>query len=1324
MIRLPFIFLTLFFHLYASVPLTKSETLWIQKHSHIRVSHVDNWPPFDFSIGSQPAGYSVDLLNLLASRVGLKLEYVKGLSWEEQLEHFKQKKIDLLHSLARNQEREKFGIYSKPITSYNQFYILRKNTPDINSIHELSGKRIASVPGWNQFSLLKSFEPAVTVVPMKSTEETFSAVSKGQADAAVSNNMMAWYIWNKKGIHDLKISGDFELQHTTKNNDLHYMAQKNAPELISILNKAYESLAPKDVEALNQKWFGSIETYSNNNIPLSDTEKAWLKKHPVLRVSNEMDYPPFDFAIELEPRGYSIDLLNILAKRIGLKVEYFNGYTWKELVTKFKEGKLDLLHSLNSTPKRKEFGIFSRSYSTSQSHFIVRRDHEEILNIKELYGKTVAVGKGWSVEEYLKTNHPLVNLISYTNIQEIMHAVSIGEADAMINDEVTVRYMFRSLGLRNLKISGWFKEFDQGRSMTYHFLAQKDSPELISMLNKALDSLTAGELQKLDQKWFGEMVEKEPIKRVLLTKEEQAFLDQNPRIKVTNELDWPPFDFAVGGKPTGYSVELLDLIATRIGIELEYINGYTWAELWKMFENKKVDVAHPVYYSDYRNDFGIYTKPLYVGQSIFVKHRKGSDINKIEDLIGKVVAMPKSWATTRFLKDHYPDVPLLITKNMQEAVLAVSTGKATATIELDAVMSYLLKKEMRHDLEIAGWFKEYDEYQGNNLHYIIRHDWPLLHQMFTKAMESVTPKEMDKLQQKWFGITKRESEAGKVHLTPKEEAYLMLEREIPYCIDPTWMPMEYLDEDGNHQGLTRDYLDLIVARTGMKVTLIQTKSWKETLHALQSGQCKMILDMTATEERKKYLKFTEPYLDTPQVVAMRLNAPYVASAKDLYSYKIGVVAGYAIRELLNKSHPNLVLHEVENVQQGIQMVSEGTLDGFIDFLPSISFAISHSELVNLKIAGQIQERYILAGATLLKEPVLHSILNKSLQSFTKDEHKNILHKWMSVKYEQGFEYDLLWKISAGVALVILILLYRQRQVLKRNRFILEHNRQITEINNQLEQTNTTLGQTNQELEQTIVKLKKTQDKLVESEKMASLGRLVSGVAHELNTPLGICVTTTSMIKEKIGNTDKQFIEGTLKKSDMEKLIKHSKQSIVLLENNLRRSSELVQGFKQLAMEEHDEILQQKSLYALIQDVQIRHHVDLEESEVTCQIDVPEMLLISTYASIMQNVLGHLISNVIDHAFHDTHRDRTLLIEGREHQDEIVLSIEDNGIGLDKKMIKEIFQPFYTTARIKGKAGLGLSIVYNLVTQKLKGSIVCESVLGQGTKYILTFPHCL
>lgn len=262
-----------------------------------------------------------------------------------------------------------------------------------------------------------------------------------------------------------------------------------------------------------------------------------------------------------------------------------------------------------------------------------------------------------------------------------------------------------------------------------------------------------------------------------------------------------------------------------------------------------------------------------------------------------------------------------------------------------------------------------------------------------------------------------------------------------------------------------------------------------------------------------------------------------------------------------------------------------------------------------------------------------------------------------------------------------------------------------------------------ELEKLVNDLRQAQDRLVQSEKMAALGGLVAGITHEVNTPVGIGVTATSFLSEKLTALEHAYNDKSLTPKVLEHFIAEAKQGAELLNTNLVRASELIASFKQIAVDQTSEAIRtiqlQEYLNEIIRSLQphfkkTKHHI-----EVNC----PENLVLSCPAGAISQIFTNLLMNSLIHGFE--HMDEgdiniTVIDEGNV----VDITYSDNGKGLTAEQLEKLFHPFFTTKRDQGGSGLGTHITYNLVRQTLGGSIQVRSEPGQGLSYHIRFPKNL
>lgn len=259
-----------------------------------------------------------------------------------------------------------------------------------------------------------------------------------------------------------------------------------------------------------------------------------------------------------------------------------------------------------------------------------------------------------------------------------------------------------------------------------------------------------------------------------------------------------------------------------------------------------------------------------------------------------------------------------------------------------------------------------------------------------------------------------------------------------------------------------------------------------------------------------------------------------------------------------------------------------------------------------------------------------------------------------------------------------------------------------------------------ELSQTLEDLKSAQNKLVESEKMAALGGLVAGVAHEINTPIGIGITAASLLSEKVTKFFELYTNGQIKRSELEKFLDTAMQSSNMILSNLTRAADLIHSFKEVAVDQSSELKRTFNLKNYIEEILTSLSAKLKRTKHKIEIKCDENILLNSYPGVLCQIVTNLVLNSLIHAY-DREDEGILTFDFKLEGDRLIFEYADNGKGITPENLSKIFEPFFTTKRGQGGTGLGLHIIYNLVTQKLNGTIRCESQVKKGTKFMIEFP---
>lgn len=266
-----------------------------------------------------------------------------------------------------------------------------------------------------------------------------------------------------------------------------------------------------------------------------------------------------------------------------------------------------------------------------------------------------------------------------------------------------------------------------------------------------------------------------------------------------------------------------------------------------------------------------------------------------------------------------------------------------------------------------------------------------------------------------------------------------------------------------------------------------------------------------------------------------------------------------------------------------------------------------------------------------------------------------------------------------------------------------------------------LQKANLELFQTLERLKATQHQLIETEKMAALGGLVAGIAHTINTPIGIGVTAASALELETRNLLQAYQHDEMTRSAFQNYLDMAMKSSQLILDNLLRAADLVRSFKQVTVDQSTVGAREFHVKSYLEDTLRSVNSEIEQARLSLVIEGDDGISINSYPGAFAQVITNLVSNSITHAYQDK-ESGTLSFFLKKEGDRVIIEYTDDGCGIPAEHLNKIFDPFFTTARNRGGVGLGMYIVYNLVTQKLQGTIHCESQVGSGTTFTLTLPR--
>ncbi len=998
-------------------------------------------------------------------------------------------------------------------------------------------------------------------------------------------------------------------------------------------------------------------------VDLTNKEIEFLKNNPTIKVHNEQSWAPYNFNENGMPKGFVIDYMNLVAKKLNIKIEYISGYSWDEFLNLIDENKIDVISNIVKTKDRAKYINFTSVYHISKKAIFSNMPN---LNfIKDLNGKTVAVPKNFFIHNYLVENYPNIKIKHYKNILECIVAVLNKEADAVIENYTAINYLMQKNGL-TLKYATINE--DEELITNFRIGTAKDKPILRDIFQKTMNSITNKEVEEIQNRWFG--VDKKTTS--FFTKEQKEYLENKKVLKVHVEKDWVPFNYIQNKEVKGFANDYMKLLGDKIGIDIEFVTGYSWSEYMQLLKDKKIDIISTMTNTSQRQESYIFSKePMFDIMPSLVTKEKNKHLN-LENLKGKKLAVVKGYYSSEYLKQYYPQINLVESDTNLGILNLVLNGDADAAIGTYAVLDYLIYQNFLSGLKNSfiinnKYFKRTPQYLGLNK------DQKILKQIIDKAMNNIDQNKLNTLKEKWIVKSKKEKEKTVINLSKVEKEYLENKKEIKMCVDPNWMPLEKIDENGNYMGILSEYIKLFSSKTDIKFMLEKTKSYKQSREYLESNRCDIIVGDVAVNYDRDLFLTTKPYFTTPRAFAIHSDTKGVQSFSQIaLDGKIGVLVDSPAEAIIKEIYKDIEIVSFKSTAKGLIAVAKKQIIAYIEPITSIAYNIQNQGLLNVHIGGIFKSDIKLSVVINKNEQPLLSILNKTISTISETDKINILNKWVKVTYKKSVDYTLVWQIVILFLIVVIIGILFVIVLKKKVKEEVEKNRQKEKM-------------------------------MLQQSRLAQMGEIISMIAHQWRQPLnGLSMLNSSLIlKYSRDKLDKEFLEYF-------KL--NSKKQI----HNMSKTIDDFRDFFKPEKEKQEFIINET-----IQDTIDMVKPFFSDLEIELIFYTKEEITTIGY----QNELGQGIINIINNAkdvlVENEIENKQINITLTQDDKDITLSISDNAGGIPDNIIDKIFDPYFSTKDEKNGTGLGLYMTKMIVEDHMDGKLsVSNNKAGAEFKIIL------
>lgn len=501
-----------------------------------------------------------------------------------------------------------------------------------------------------------------------------------------------------------------------------------------------------------------------------------------------------------------------------------------------------------------------------------------------------------------------------------------------------------------------------------------------------------------------------------LTADEQEWIKQNPTVIYAAEKDWAPYDFVDSkGNHIGISRSLLERISDLTGIKF-IPDVDSWENLLQKTKQGKIVLMPVLLYTPTRSHIFTYSERYGANTPYFFTNQIDA-FKDGNDLKNKTVAIPKSYGYIETIKRLYPKLTVLEFDTLKLAINSVLEGKADLLVDSHASAKYML-----NSLGI-GSIKAFTPVSDNSLDSIYMatlKENSLLIDIINKSLNTISQDEKQKILNYWLSFTSTQELDKRIALSPSEIAWMNFNHKVRLSGHPNWIPFETFDKNGHYAGITADYLKIIEDKLGIEFDIIRTGSWQETLKRFKAGQLDIIPESLTSTLARNYPS-SQSYLETPIVILMRENDRYASSLKQLKNKKVALLKDYSYANIIKGHHSELDLVMFNSTQEAVDALASGEVEAFICSSLNATYQINQMDIGNLHIVGKTPYKISLGFIASNKMEPLIPLINKVIDSIDIKEHNKILNHWRKQNEAQVIDYDLAWKVIAGLFLVSLLI---------------------------------------------------------------------------------------------------------------------------------------------------------------------------------------------------------------------------------------------------------------------------------------------------------------
>ena len=723
---------------------------------------------------------------------------------------------------------------------------------------------------------------------------------------------------------------------------------------------------------------------------------------------NHSSYP-YHFKNEQgEPDGLIIDYWKMWSEKTNINVD-FKIMDWSQTIEQVSSGNVDVHAGLATSVQRSRYFDFTEKFFDSNSYIFLRADLVNINNLNQLSPYAVGVVRNSAHVEVLNKLWPKLTLRQYDTRYELYHAALDGEIMAVAGVDQLSRQFERHSELINAFPAHKRIEYYKN---AYVGAVTKGNISLLSTINSGFALFDIDERSALERKWFGVEKNRDVLKL--------AFSNNLPPYMATSPT----------GKPQGMFIDMWRLWSTYSGEKIEFI-GDEQAAAVDLVKTGQADV-HIAFPENLLEPSGLTAAyELYgVTSTVFVKSM--FSFKTLEEMTGMRVGAFTTAPYLPKLKRSYPNIDFVLFSNHEDMVSAAERN------------------------EISGMVSSYENMQAHLIRQHLQNSYYVLDEpMFTaKVFSLISPfnealmtriqegfalipiEELIRLEDVWSqqkGFSYFDQISKKVSLTAQEQAWLLEHPVVQVGIEEEFAPFERLTESGELEGINIDIYNLLTERTGIEFEYNYYDSWQQTFDSLINGDVELVAGITATDERKATLSFTDDYWEMPWVALYPSRLGNKKNMADFKGQRIAITKGYHLTSYLRENFRDVNLLLVDHPEEGYLAIQQNKVDALLEPLASAA-EFYKRETLSL-ISMSVMEDLPLDHSSLAMSKdnqILHSILNKALRTITTAEKDEIYERWFDIQITTGLDKNYVVRVASQIGgfviIVILIIIIWNRRL--------------------------------------------------------------------------------------------------------------------------------------------------------------------------------------------------------------------------------------------------------------------------------------------------------